>query len=485
MKKRILVCLGIALLVLSAQVMAVPVWAQVPTVTYDYEEPTPKQVIEPDQQTIPFQKLPPVPDYYGPLPFAGENHNYSVVLRGNGEAVVTLKAAFSNTLSDKEELRSISLRMPSQAIPSDLTVFQIFAQEYCLRYELMPYPVPSGMPNQELFYKNPSPKCLEYSESDYYNYYGGGKYQKARTDYSGDTLTITLPKAIKSGKQGAILIYFRAMGFARKNLFGAYKFEFESLKTENSINNLNIGISVDTDHFLKGGQGEVEYRYESGDYMLKAPELKSGVSPMSSPTIDNVLSQLGQGAIIRNAANMAPLESYKVKGMYADSRLKLYSKEIVITLLAILAVLAIIYLIVKKILKIIHRAESANKDLKETVLPETHTRIVVAGGIAFITSIILGIYSIFVFVVNNWLNYAPFADYRFNQVLKVSLAIISFCIYSTGLFIPGLYYGYKKGIGWGILTVILTVFLLVIYMVLAISLLFLFGFGAAQPQYQY
>ena len=454
--------------------------AQVPTATYDYGEPTPEQVFEPDQQTIPFQKMPPVPDYYGPLPFAGENHNYSVVLRGNGEAVVTLKAAFSNTLSDKEELRSISLRMPSQAIPSDLTVFQIFAQEYCLRYEPMPYPVPSGMPNQELFYKNPSPRCLEYSESDYYNYYGGGKYQKARIDYSGDTLNITLPKAIKSGKQGAVLVYFRAMGFARKNLFGAYKFEFESVKTENSINNLNIGISADTDHFLKGGQGEVEYRYGSGDYMLKAPELKDGASQVSSPTIDNVLSQLGQGAIVRNAANLAPLESYKVKGMYADSRLKLYSKEMFIVLLAVLFILAIVFLVGRKILKLASTA-AIKKEAKEGQHQESTLNAVVSSGIAFISSVILGGYSILVIILNNYLSFANFSDYRIAQVLRVAMVIISFCIYSVGLFIPGLYYGYKKSIGWGVLTVCLTAGFLFLYFIFGLAVIFLFGLNPVMP----
>ncbi|KKS75642.1 MAG: hypothetical protein UV46_C0015G0018 [Candidatus Gottesmanbacteria bacterium GW2011_GWC2_42_8] len=60
------------------------------------------------EQTEPAQ-LKIAPEYY-PVPdrrpphFSGENHDYSVVLRGNGEAVVTLKVALSNLNPDGSEL---------------------------------------------------------------------------------------------------------------------------------------------------------------------------------------------------------------------------------------------------------------------------------------------------------------------------------------------------------------------------------------------
>src|SRR3989344_4494139 len=57
---------------------------------------------------IPSEKMMIVPDYPYPdgrvQPFTGQNHNYSVVLRGNGEAVITLKAALTNSNPDGSDL---------------------------------------------------------------------------------------------------------------------------------------------------------------------------------------------------------------------------------------------------------------------------------------------------------------------------------------------------------------------------------------------
>lgn len=430
------------------------------------------EVIEPAETKIAPEYY-PVPDT-GPLPFAGENHEYSVVLRGNGEAIITLKAALSNTKTD-EELNNVSLRLPSRIVPTDIAVYQIIAQGYCMRYdERQYYPLPSGIP-----YKYSPPRCLEYSQPDYYNYYGGGKYQRAKFEYSGDTLDITLPKPIQSEKSGAFLVYFRAMGFARRNIFGAYKFYFESIKTNNSINNLTVGISPDTDLFIKGGQGEVEYRYGNADAMMKmmkTPELKGGAA-MTNPTIDNYISQIGQGSIVKNAANLAPLESYKVSGMYANSRLKLYGKEIVISLTGLLVAVLLILLVARKILKMINQA-TAKKDVKIVQAQDNSTHFLVTLGISFISSVILGGYSIILILLFNYLNYA---DYQIAQVVRAAAIIFSFCIYTVGLFIPGLYYGYKKGMGWGVLTVVLTVVWLFIYFVIGIVLVFLFGFNRAFP----
>ncbi|KKS47847.1 hypothetical protein A3J20_03295 [Candidatus Gottesmanbacteria bacterium RIFCSPLOWO2_02_FULL_42_29] len=430
------------------------------------------------EQTEPAQ-LKIAPEYY-PVPdrrpphFSGENHDYSVVLRGNGEAVVTLKVALSNLNPDGSELTAVSLRLPSRILPSDIAAYQITAQGYCMRYAQRPLnPEGIGMP---LKY---NPGCLEYSEPDYFDYYGGGKYQRAKYNYSLDTLEIFLPKPIQNEKSGAFLVYFRALGFARKNFFGAYKFTIESLKAANAINNLNIGISTDADMFIKGGQGEVGYRYANSEMLMKSPQAKGG-GAFASSAIDNVISQIGQGAIVKNAANLAPLESYKVSGIYANSRFKLYGKEIIVSVFGILLVLALITLLARKILKYV-RGSALKKEIKSDQTQEDNSiRAVMAAGISFISSLILGGYGILLILLFNYLNYA---DYQIAMLLRVAAMIISFCVYIVGLFIPGLYYGYKKGMGWGVLTVVLTVVWLIIYFILGLAVFFLFGFKFSNPVY--
>src|SRR3989338_2122665 len=170
----------------------------------------------------------------------------------------------------------------------------------------------------------------------------------------------------------------------------------------------------------------------------------------------------------------------QVKGMYADSRLKLYGKEMFISLLAVLFILAIVFLVGRKILKLINPA-AIKKEAKEGQYQENTLNAVVSLGIAFISSVILGGYSILVIILNNYLSFANFSDYRIAQVLRVAMVIISFCIYSVGLFIPGLYYGYKKSIGWGVLTVCLTAGFLFLYFIFGLAVIFLFGLNPVMP----
>ena len=406
-----------------------------------------------DGVTMPVRGTMMPPDYYpgpggSPLPFAGENHRYSVVLRGNGEAIITLKAALTNINPDGSYLNTATFRLPLNIAPSDIAVYQIIAQGYCIRYE------------------DQGRVCMEYSEPDYYNYYGGGKYQRAKYDYSGDTLTITLPTPILPEKSGAFFVYFRAMGYARRNLLGAFKYSFESFKTNDQISELNVGISTDSDLFMKGAQGKVNYRFEAGA-MMKAD---SG-APMANSAIDRVVSQIGQGTITKTASNLAPLESYKVSGMYADSRIKLYSKEIMGTLAVVLIILAVILLIVRKFVKMINPS-ATRKEVRPATVQNNSGLFLTAMGISFVSSLFLAGYSILLLIIFNYFNNI---DYQMAQLLRVATIIFSFCIYSVGLFIPGIYYGYKKAMGWGILTVALTVGWLFIYFAIGFALVFFLG----------
>ena len=389
------------------------------------------------------------------MPFGGENHWYSVVFRGNGEAVVTLRVALYNTNEDGTPLSKVWLRLP-EIIPSDISAYQIITQGYCIRY--MDRQIYEGPYNPDVY--NP-PRCIQYSEPDYFNYYSGGKYQKVKYEYSGDTLVINLPTAIQPEKSGSFFVYFRSMGIAKKNLLGAYKYTFESLKTENPINSLTVGISTDSDLHLKGVKGEVDYRFDTAPAMMK---MEAGGAAVSNAMIDRAVSQVGQGTLVKNASNLAPLESYKVKGTYADSRLKLYSKELVSGLGIILITLAVILLIINKIFRMMSPGKtSTTKTVQKSSVKEDKVKLIfISLGISLISSLVLGGYSILLIAFYGYLNYV---NYQLAQLLRVATVIFSFCIYTTLLFIPGFYFGYKKGAGWGVLTVLLTVFWLFIYFI--------------------
>src|SRR5512138_3910530 len=67
-------------------------------------------------------KIMPAPDYQGNT-FLGQNHSYSVVFRGNGEAVVSARVALGN--STDASIKEVKLRIP-RVQASGIYAFQIF-----------------------------------------------------------------------------------------------------------------------------------------------------------------------------------------------------------------------------------------------------------------------------------------------------------------------------------------------------------------------
>ncbi len=394
------------------------------------------------------------------MPFSGQNHNYSVVFRGNGESIITLRVSLTNT-SDKSDLKEITLRIPKVTDPKDLSAYQILVEPPCIRYQ-------AGLVPQTYPY---NPKCLEYGEPDYYYYYGGGKYQKANTELSGDTLKITLPTALAPNKTGSFFLYYRGFGYAHKDIFGAYKYDFESLKVNDQINQLTIGISTDADQFLKGSKGEVEYRAEATTSALKmAPVADAGA--VANPSIDNFVSQIGQGTIVKTASNLASMESYKVNGSFANSRAKLYGKELAtvfgVILFFVLLVLLVLYAIQKRSFK----KDKVEAGDHKVMSDDGIKRIGMSAGVSFASALVTAGYSIAVYAIYNAL--ANIVDYQYQSIVMILLVVISFAIYTLVIIGPSVFVGYKKGMGWGIGTFVMTIVWLILMAAVTVAILFVF-----------
>jgi hypothetical protein len=411
-----------------------------------------------------------VPPQSGQLPFSGQNQNYSVVFRGNGEAIVTLRVALTNTNEDNSPLSKVSLRIP-KVQPTDISTYQIIVQPPCVRYSSTQVTTPG-------VYKPPN--CIQYDEPDYYNYYSGGKYQKAQFDYSGDTLDIKLPSPIAAQKSGSFFVYFRAFGYAKKNLFGAYKFEFESLKVNQPINRLTVGISTDADQVLKNATGQVQYRFSdvSSAALKAAPSAEMGA--VANPTIDSFVSQIGRGNIVKTASNLAALESYKVSGMYASSSVKLYGGELATAMVVVIFLIILAAFLVRKVMKRVVRAKVGTQ---ESSLNSSDTDVMknflICLGASFISALLSAGYTVVVFIVGNSLD--RLVGYPYVAVIVILLVVISFAMYLLFILTPAVYIGFKKGVGWGIGTFVMTTLWLVLFGATAVFILFSFRSSPVYP----
>lgn len=407
------------------------------------------------------------PDYFPPYPrpepgFLGQDHSYTVVFRGNGEAVVSAKIVFTN--KSEENLSKISLRIP-RVEPSQLSVYQVIRERPCIIYKERLYNPTTRSYGPQV--------CEEYGDVDHYTSYGKSKYLKAESDLDIDTINIVLPRTVSPNASGSFFIYYRAMGYATKGVFGTFNYVFETLKADDDVRSLRVGISTDSDLVLRGATGEVEYRFE--EPALKSLDAAAMGVAQESVSIDRYVNQIGQGRITKTASNLAPLESYTVEGAYAKSVVKLYGREIAITLTVILVVIVLTVVLIRFIWKRLKRKTAQTKE-KEPItsgISANTKNVLIVAGVSFASSLLILGYTIAVFVIGSLFD--NLISYQYQFIFSIFLIIISFVIYAILLFTPGIYVGVKKGVGWGIGLIVLTVVWLIVFLGIAVVTIFLFG----------
>jgi hypothetical protein len=406
--------------------------------------------------------MPVPPPSSGMLPF-GQSHFYTVTLRGNGEALVYLKTIFSN--KDNTPLSSLKFTFPST--PQNLSVYQVTREPQCIRYRPMTLETKEQAVDSISFRK--SEECLEYQEPDYQYGWGNTTYQKAQIVTEGNDVTVTLPNSIKLGSAGSLVLAYGDRGVTSKDLFGAYKFGFGTVKVNDTIQNMQVGVLTDPDYYLKDTKGTINY--QAKETMTFAAAMPAADSRMSgNAQFDQFYNQIGQGTIVKNVSSLQPNESYSVKGVYADNRMKLYGKEISwgvgIVVVVLVLVFGGLFIGVKKAY-----AKSGDTTKKNVVA------LLPVLGLSFGSSILIFLYTLFLFGLSYF--FGQMFPYYMNgylyPLIMILFAVISLSIYSLLLFVPGILVGIKKNVFSGVLTIILTILWLVVSSIILLVLFFLFS----------
>jgi len=313
----------------------------------------------------------------------GQDHAYTVTFRGNGEAIVNMRIAFTN--STQNDQSTVTYRVP-RVNPQDMMAYQVVREPDCLQYDERSNTTKYS-PDVVYDIYNPAP-CIKYQEPNYYDtyWYGTASYLKAKLDMQADTITITLPKGVPPNKTGSILLYYRTYGYTKKGLFGSYNYLFESLKSEEPIRNLQIGITTDSQLKLKNPDSEVTYR-SKGD-IISAQSMMGEHKEMvgNSSAFDTYYQQIGQGRVIKYATYLQPLESFTVKGVYADALWKLYAQTLLVgTAIAIVVFTGLAFGMMKF------------TSIQQHTLGRT---IVVMGIIGFVASVFIASYSVAIYMIS-------------------------------------------------------------------------------------
>ncbi len=266
----------------------------------------------------------------------GQKHFYSVVFRGNDEAITYAKLVITNP--GDTPLTEFSFEIPNVE-PTELAVYQMKLPQRCTQYD----------------YKASPQVCLQYSDPDYstgYYYYGRygdstgqTEYQVIRYTKSGNLYKLTLPTAIEPYKTSALIVSYAAKGYV-KNSMGLHTFNFETIKVPSRIEQIRVSVDVDSDLFMKGKKSSVNYAgiAAQGGTSSNAPAI-------SSVAMDKTVSNIGgYGALVKESKNLSPNESFNVRGEYATSWFRLYLSSILLSILIVVLIFVGIYF-VSKLLK--------------------------------------------------------------------------------------------------------------------------------------
>lgn len=382
----------------------------------------------------------------------GQDHYYSLTLRGNGDVLVSGRLLFSNT--DSMPLSGYTLHIPSGKV-NDITVYQVSRNRICEQYDSYDYPIyDQSYPN----IKRPTPlNCIKYQEPAYYDYLSGqNTYTKATYTYENNTIDVSLPHAISSGSSGSLLLFYRLKNATTRTLLGGYTYEFQTLKTEDTVHIVQIGISTDSDLFVKGAKGKVQY---SPTQYMDSAIMKNAAAGVSSPQLDMYYQQIGQGNEIKTSQALQPMDTYTVKGEYADSSWKLYGKEILIGLIIIAVCLGLVLLVIKKVAK-----------ATQGKMNNQSKSILLVGIVSTVTAACITGYTVFIYFVFSYMQFNYYS--QMNTIFTILLLVVSCGVYLVLLAGPSLWIGLSRGVVYGISTCALTVFLLGVVLVILIAGMF-------------
>jgi hypothetical protein len=435
----------------------------------------------------------------------GQQHYYSVLMRGNGEAIVSFKAHFSNI--SEQPVSKVTLQVP-QGTVSDVSAYQLNAmlpqppcnpvfepsapQTMSAPATIQPSDVTYGAvqsfeksaiggttvsPAQPLIMP-----CKMYP--DYrmpsYEYGYGNQYTRADVTINGQTLTISLPTEVTRGQDGNYFLTYRTNSIAHKTILGAYAYTFDTLKFDAPVSDVQIGIATDENFFFKDARGNINY---TGTVSISKALPAVATGGVSNTALDTYYNQIGQGTVYKTASHLSPNESYTVTGTYADSKWKLYGKEIGITLIVVILLLGAIVFGSRAITRRMKMksAEGKQQPFFNRIL-QKHMLLSVAS-IGFVAAVGIVIFTVILYILGSVLG-DVIGYSTFQPILFVLIVLTSTGVYALLLLGPAIVASIKRNIVWGIAIFGVTVAWIALFtFILFLALLFTKNQGVI-PQYR-
>ncbi len=355
----------------------------------------------------------------------GQSHYYSVVFRGNGEAVVYAKMVIPNP--GDAPLADMSFEVPN-AVPAEMAIYQMTIQPPCNRFA----PMTPGL--------SVAP-CLEYGTPNYNNgsyydssayYYGNSQAHYTKVDFTntGNLYKFTLPNPVPANQTTAVVVAYAARGYV-KDSFGLFKFNFETLKVPSRINTLQVAVDVDSDLILKGKKAVINYAVPA-TATSSGLGLAAGKADISSQQFNQTVNSIGNnGAMVKTAKNLEPNESFTVKGEYSASWWRLNLFAIAMSIVTIIIIIVGIYFLVRFLNK--RKSKKTEAVAPKALAMMSNDWINLTNAIVSFGSVVLMVLASRVLpTIMNTMNAV------YDPTLSMALVLVVVLFYALAIFAPGI-----------------------------------------------
>jgi hypothetical protein len=399
------------------------------------------------------------------------DHYYSVMFDEEGEATVSLMMTLRN--AEDSKISSLNLEIPGSSV-SLIGVAQEttgYETQTCLSWatECTEYGEGQSCVQYDyngncVSYERPCLKMGQVCRSYRQNYNYQPSYQKinvqpVRLSHS-VSLPITLITPVSPQGQTNIIVMYKVGDYATNSL-GAYNFNFETVKTPYSSNNVRVAVNVQEGLNLKGTQARVNYLSNFAG-MSKALESTQLSSDMSKEMYSYTRTIQYANGLVKTATYLDPLESFSVKGVYSRSWIRLYIDTILIVGLILFGVVGFLVYGTKKLFKYAQPIESKKQaESKHYFL----VPFLVGLFTAIIISLLWGVSILVMYIAESAFGYG-------SGIFGFLVALFAILITLALLIGAPVYAGSKYGAATGVFTVISVLgwlFLFSIILVLVLS----------------
>lgn len=385
-----------------------------------------------------------------PYPYPGSglqnNQYYTVVFDEEKEATVLAKLEFQNT--DKNLMRNVVLEFPEQV--------QIINAVQEIR-----------VPRDK---------------------YGGWNYEYKTININRllSSYNFNLDQPIEEQESATIIIYYKARGHVDKNL-GVYEFNFETIKSDYHINNVQVAINVQDELHLKDVEGDVNYV----DNFFPTGKMYGETMAMEMSSYSGRIGHYG--GITKHASGLDPFESFSVSGEYAKSKFWLnrwaWLTGLVISSVILLSLVYMVRSLFRSNRRTVSREDiddrrnlKDKKDLRDR--KESHKRayeiredrsnkhkeILLSGFISALIPMITVSLSL-------WLmdNLRHWMDYRSADMAGLLIGFVAFIVVLASLVLPPIYVGKKyQDFMAGMMTVVAMIGWLILFSLLLLVFFLIF-----------